>query len=221
MKLWAVLFFLFFFCDLLQNYTENLDIIFIIPLSISLRKIIIEDLKISIIVNIKIFKGGKKYWNTFESKLDLDSWYFLAHLSISRVWRDIYQWSMIQPWIHCSRRSWRPLRLSRSRWAFQEIARNLYASVLSVFELRLIKKKKKRKKTLDSSDVYRRPAYTTKYIHACRYITRQEFALPPSSSPFPNIGNLYSIVETSETWHLHPQGVPSIITAPTPYFCIS
>lgn len=82
-------------------------------------------------------------------------------------------------------------------------------------------KKKKRKKTLDSSDVYRRPAYTTKYIHACRYITRQEFALPPSSSPFPNIGNLYSIVETSETWHLHPQGVPSIITAPTPYFCIS
>lgn len=144
MKLWAVLF--FFFCDLLQNYTENLDIIFIIPLSISLRKIIIEDLKISIIVNIKIFKGGKKYWNTFESKLDLDSWYFLAHLSISRVWRDIYQWSMIQPWIHCSRRSWRPLRLSRSRWAFQEIARNLYASVLSVFELRLIKKKKKERK---------------------------------------------------------------------------
>lgn len=47
--------------------------VFIIPLSISLRKIIIEDLKISIIVNIKIFKGGKKYWNTFESKLDLDS----------------------------------------------------------------------------------------------------------------------------------------------------
>lgn len=38
--------------------------VFIIPLSISLRKIIIEDLKISV-VNVKIFKGGKKYITIF------------------------------------------------------------------------------------------------------------------------------------------------------------
>lgn len=89
----------------------------------------------------------------------------------------------------------------------------LYISkrALGIFESRLIKIKKERNLGWRLSSMHT--------LNTCRYIIRQEFALPQqSSSSFPNIGNLYSIVETSEGWHLHPQGVPSIIAALTPYF---
>lgn len=83
-----------------------------------------------------IFEGRKRRWE--------------LQLSISR---DIYQWSNREFIVLVQTSSTTVAEEALSRWAFQEIARNLYA-----FELRLADKREKKKKrgNLDSSDVYRR-----------------------------------------------------------------
>lgn len=159
----------------------------------------------------------------FWSSLIWDSSYFLAH-SISRVLEG-YLLIIYDPTVNSLF-----VTTSSTRSLVEvEVGVSGNCSKLAyickrAFGIRIVADKKKKKKPwIPVTFIVDAYAYTkyTLYIYACRYIIRQEFALPQSSSPFPNIGNLYSIVETSETWHLHPQGVPSIITAPTPYFCIS
>lgn len=62
----------------------------------------------------------------------------------------------------------------------------------------LIKEKKRRRGETWIPVTFIVDACASKCVHAQQiYIIRQEFALPPSSS-FPNISNLYSIVETSD-----------------------
>lgn len=113
---------------------------------------------------------------------------------------------MIQPWIHCSRSSCRPLRRP---WLKRLSRGGRFRKLLETYMLSncgwLIKEKKRRRRELWIPVTFIVDACASKCVHAQQiYIIRQEFALPPSSS-FPNISNLYSIVETSDIWHLHPQ----------------